>query len=38
MREVTMRYVAEGLAPRRTKVEIPGWGGDRSPRADGSRE
>jgi hypothetical protein len=38
MREVTMRYIAPGLAPRRTKVEIPGWGGDRSPRADGSRE
>jgi hypothetical protein len=38
MREVKMRYVMPGLAPRRTKLEIPGWGGDRSPRADGSRE
>lgn len=26
------------LAPRRTKLEIPGWAGERNPRADGSRE
>jgi hypothetical protein len=26
------------LAPRRTKLEIPGWAGQRQPRADGSRE
>jgi hypothetical protein len=38
MREVKMRYVMPGLAPRRTKLEIPGWAGDRAPRADGSRE
>ncbi len=38
MRQVKMRYMAPGLAPRRTKMEIPGWAGDRSPRADGSRE
>ena len=38
MRQVKMRYVMPGLAPRRTKLEIPGWAGDRSPRADGSRE
>ena len=38
MREVKMRYVNPGLAPRRTRLEIPGWAGDRSPRADGSRE
>jgi hypothetical protein len=38
MREVKMRHMLPGLAPRRTKMEIPGWAGDRSPRADGSRE
>ena len=27
-----------GLAPRRTKLEIPGWAGKRKPRVDGSRE
>ncbi len=38
MREVKIRYVEPGLAPRRTKMEIPGWSGDRSPRADNSTE
>ncbi|MDE3177315.1 MAG: hypothetical protein KGM15_14525 [Pseudomonadota bacterium] len=38
MRQVTMRYMLPGLNPRRTRMEIPGWAGDRSPRADGSRE
>ena len=38
MRQVTMRYMLPGLSPRRTKLEIPGWAGDRSPRADGSHE
>jgi hypothetical protein len=38
MRQVKLRYLREALAPRRTKMEIPGWAGDRSPRADGSRE
>ena len=38
MREVKMRYRLSGLSPRRTKLEIPGWAGDRSPRADGMRE
>jgi hypothetical protein len=38
MRQVKMRYVMPGLAPRRTKLEIPGWSGDRAPRANGSRE
>jgi len=38
MRQVKLRYLREGLAPRRTKMEIPGWAGDRSPRADGARE
>ena len=26
------------LAPRRTKLEIPGWAGNRDPRKDGARE
>ena len=38
MRQVKMRYIMPGLAPRRTKLEIPGWAGDRAPRANGSRE
>ncbi len=38
MRQVKMRYMTPGLAPRRTKLEIPGWAGDRSPRADGAHE
>jgi len=38
MRQVKMRYMLPELAPRRTKLEIPGWAGDRSPRVDGSRE
>ena len=38
MRQVKMRYIMPGLAPRRTKLEIPGWAGERAPRADGSRE
>ena len=27
-----------GLRPRRTKLEISGWAGEREPRADGSHE
>ena len=38
MRQVKMRYISAGLAPRRTKLEIPGWAGERAPRADGSQE
>jgi hypothetical protein len=38
MRTVKLRYSESGLNPRRTKLEIPGWAGDREPRADGSRE
>ena len=38
MWEVKMRYRLRGLAPRRTKLEIPGWAGDRSPRANNSME
>jgi hypothetical protein len=38
MQTVKMRYQERGLRPRRTKLEIPGWGGERQPRADGSHE
>ena len=38
MREVKLRYQERGLAPRRTKLEIPGWAGEREPRANGSME
>ena len=35
---VKCRLYESRLAPRRTKMEIPGWGGDAEPRRDGSRE
>ena len=38
MRTVKLRYREEGLTPRRTKLEIPGWAGTREPRADNSTE
>ena len=38
MRTVKMRYREPGLAPRRTKLEIPGWAGKPEPRTDGSHE
>jgi hypothetical protein len=38
MDKVKYRLNDPGLAPRRTKLEIPGWAGKREPRADGSRE
>src|SRR6202140_3125310 len=38
MRTVKLRYQEAGLQPRRTKLEIPGWAGERDPRKDGSRE
>jgi hypothetical protein len=38
MNVVKYRLHNEKLAPRRTRMEIPGWGGDRQPRANGSRE
>jgi len=38
MREVKYRLNDARLAPRRTKLEIPGWAGEREPRADGSHE
>jgi hypothetical protein len=38
MEKIKYRLNNPGLAPRRTKLEIPGWAGQREPRADGSRE
>jgi len=38
MHEIKVRHVHPGLAPRRTKLEMPGWAGKPAPRADGSHE
>src|SRR5579863_5744372 len=38
MTKVKYRLNDPRLAPRRTKLEIPGWAGQREPRANGSRE
>jgi len=38
MRRVSYRLSNPRLNPRRTKLEIPGWAGQREPRADGSQE
>jgi hypothetical protein len=38
MRQVKFRLHDPRLNPRRTKLEIPGWAGQRAPRADGSQE
>jgi hypothetical protein len=38
MDNVKYRLNDPRLAPRRTRLEIPGWAGKREPRADGSRE
>jgi hypothetical protein len=38
MHEVKFRLVNPGLAPRRTKLEMPGWAGKAEPRTDGSHE
>jgi hypothetical protein len=38
MNRVKYRLNNPRLAPRRTKLEIPGWAGKRDPRANGSRE
>ena len=38
MSKVKYRLNDPRLAPRRTKLDIPGWAGTREPRADGSRE
>jgi hypothetical protein len=35
---VKCRLFERRLAPRRTKLEIPGWGGESVPRRDGNRE
>src|SRR6201991_867453 len=35
---VKCRLFEQRLAPRRTKMEIPGWGGQSEPRRDGNRE
>jgi hypothetical protein len=38
MRTVKYRLFEPRLQPRRTKLEIPGWGGKPEPRKDGSHE
>ena len=38
MQEVKYRLVNPRLAPRRTKLEMPGWAGKPEPRTDGSHE
>jgi hypothetical protein len=38
MQIVKYRLFEPGLRPRRTKLELPGWGGAKAPRADGSHE
>lgn len=36
--KVLVRTREKRLAPRRTKLEIPGWAGERTPRAEGAHE
>ena len=36
--QVKYRSLTPALNPRRTKLEVPGWGGERQPRKDGSME
>jgi hypothetical protein len=38
MHIIKYRTTEERLHPRRTKIQIPGWAGEREPRADGSLE
>jgi len=38
MKQVKYRMNDPGLRPRRTQLEIPGWAGERQPRANGSHE
>ena len=38
MTTIKYRLYQPRLAPRRTKVEVPGWGGVKEPRQDGSHE
>src|SRR5208283_1607902 len=37
-RQVKYRSYTPGLNPRRTRLESPGWAGDRQPRKNGSME
>jgi hypothetical protein len=36
--QVKFRSLIDGLRPQRTKMEVPGWGGQSVPRATGERE
>jgi hypothetical protein len=38
MQEIKFRLFNPGLAPRRTKLEVPGWAGKPAPRRDGAHE
>jgi hypothetical protein len=38
MNIVKYRMVEKRLAPRRTKIEVPGWAGEKQPRRSGSHE
>jgi hypothetical protein len=38
MIRIKYRLFRPALAPRRTKMEVPGWGGTKEPRRDGSHE
>jgi hypothetical protein len=38
MQTIRFRAYQPGLNPRRTKLEVPGWGGPAEPRRDGSHE
>lgn len=38
MQQVKVRTFELGLAPRRTRMEVPGWSGRPEPRRDGSQE
>ena len=38
MQKVKVRTYEPGLAPRRTRMEVPGWSGRGEPRRDGSHE
>ena len=38
MQQVKYRQTNPRLAPRRIKLEMPGWAGQAEPRADGSQE
>ena len=38
MPTIKYRTIQPGLKPRRTKLEVPGWGGKPEPRRDGSHE